>query len=174
MISKNLKAIRKSKNIKVNDLLSELKKNGVSISSSTYYKWEEGERDIPHEYIPKLCLSLGITIDFLYMADAGSEMFKQKLNLIESVKDFLCVLDDDIIKMLIHINRNWDGDFIASLNMIGAYAAQPVEMRRDVASLCFHNFVNAVKDGEADKDIAKMVNLSAYTEAIGKLYGGKK
>lgn len=170
MLGDNLKTIRKAKRLKAHEVVDLMKKHGSTISLSSYYAWENNERNIPHKHIPAICMSLNITIDFLYMVNTDSPLFEDKVAHIEKVKDFLCMLDDDVFRMLFYLNRAWNGDFIAVLNMIGAYAAQPKEMRRDVYNLCLHNFLKAVEDGEADKDISPLVNVDKYISTMGYLY----
>lgn len=169
-LGENLKSIRKTKNLTVDRILTSLSEKGLKVSRSTYYSWEEGNRQIPHKYILPLCLILNITIDFLYVANNKSELFQDKLKNVESIKNFLCNLDDDLCKMLIGLERHWQGDLKAALIMLGIYSAQPVDMRRDVSDLCLHNFLCAVNDGEADKEIAEKLDIEYYKKALEKLY----
>lgn len=166
----NIRFIRKAKGLHVADVVERLKQNGVEIAQSTYYSWEDGTRCVPHKNVIPLCISLGVTVDFLYNVKHDSPMLDEKLEHVEAMKDFLCALDDDICDILLAIHRYWKGDIYAALTFLGIYSAQPIESRRDVADLCFHNFECAVRDGEADKRIADTINLDFARKSVEKLY----
>ena len=168
-MGENLKAIRKAKNLSVQEVIRKLKEHGIDISRTTYYAWEEGARPIPHKSILPLCMALNITIDFLYMVNNKSPLFKDKINNIESIKNFLCNLDDELCQMLIDLERNWNGDLKAALIMLGVYSAQPVEMRRDTADLCLHNYLCAVRDQEVNAEVAKYIDVEYYQKALERL-----
>lgn len=170
MIGDNLKTIRKAKGLKAHDVVDELKKYNINISLSTYYAWENNERGIPHKYIPDICRVLKITIDFLYMTNSSSNMFEDKLDYIAKIHDFLAILDDNTCKLLVYTNRHWKGDFVALLNMLGAYASLPIEMRRDIANLCLFNYESAAKEGCIDNDISSLVDIILCKNSIEKLY----
>ena len=173
MLGDNLKEIRKRKGLKAREVVDTLKKYGVNIALSSYYAWENNERSIPHKYIVPICQSLNITVDFLYVVNTDSPLLDEKIKYIESIKNFFSMLNDDICKMLIYIARNWNGDIVTALEAVGVYAAQPVESRRDIADLCLHNYLCAVRDGEADNNISALIDVESYQKALNKLYKGK-
>lgn len=168
-----MKKIRKTKGLKGREVVELLRTHGVHIALSSYYSWENNERNIPHDYIIPLCQSLNITVDFLYMVNLDSPLLKEKIEHIESIKNFLSMLDDNICEMLIYIAKNWHGDLITALEALGVYAAQPIESRRDIADLCLHNYLCAVRDGEADEKIANLIDVENYKKALDKLYKPK-
>ena len=166
----NIRLIRETKHLKVYDIINKLKENGVDITPPTYYAWENGGRTVPHKYVIPLCIALGVTVDFLYNVKHDSELLQDKIDHVEVVKDFLCMLNDDICKELIAISKYWDGNIFTALALLGTYSAQPVEMRRDVADLCFHNFECAVRDGSAEKHISKLIDTDFCRKEIDNLY----
>ncbi|MCQ2308077.1 MAG: helix-turn-helix domain-containing protein [Bacteroidales bacterium] len=166
-IGENLKTIRKAKKLSAQEVVDRLKANGVDISKTTYYAWEEGSRPIPHRSILPLCMSLNVTVDFLYVINNKSTMLNEKIDHIKSIEAFLRNLDDNTCKMLIDLERRWNGDLKAALIMIGVYSAQPVEMRRDVANLCLHNYLCGVRDGEINAE--ETLDIEYYQKALDKL-----
>lgn len=166
----NIRFIRKAKKLPAADVVKRLKQNGVNVSLSTFYSWEKGTRSVPHKHVIPLCISLGVTVDFLYNVKHDSPMLDEKLEHVEAMKDFLCALDDDICKILLAVHRYWKGDIHAALTFLGIYSAQPIESRRDIADHCFHNYECAVRDGEAEEHIAQLIDAEYCKKALNKLY----
>lgn len=165
----NLKAVRRARGLSVSVLLDELRRQGVVVSKSTYYAWEEGDRTIPHKYILPLCMVLHVTIDFLYVLHNDSPALADKVENIKSIEAFLRNLDEDTCRMLIELARHWDGDLRAALIMLGVYSAQPVEMRRDIANLCLHNYLCAVRDGDADRSLSGLLDIDYCETALTRI-----
>lgn len=168
-LGKNLRLIRKSRGFTGGQMVEKLKEYDIHINKDIYYAWERCERSIPHKYILPICRIMQTTVDHLYSINYNKSS-DIKDAYIKSIIGFLRSLDDDLCKMLILCSRQWQGDFKAALNMLGAYAAQPVEIRRDEAELCFYNFKCALRDGEADLTIANLVDMDCCQRALDNAF----
>ena len=141
-IGQRIKNIRRAEKISSKDVAKSL---GISVS--TYRTYENDYVTLPHKYVSPICAILRITPNILY----GN-------------------IDAEFSTMFAYVLDNWNGDVVALINMMGAYAMQPKELRRDTSDLCIFNAEMSIEQGIADPRLAELVNIKQLKQAIERLY----
>lgn len=143
-IGQRVKNIRKAEKISAEDVASAL---GISVR--TYRAYESDSHPFPSEHIAPLCKKLHITPNILF----GE-------------------IDAEFSQMFAYVLENWNGDVVALINMLGAYAMQPTDLRRDTSELCIYNAKKSIEQGTADKRLAELVDIDYVEQALEKLWKG--
>lgn len=142
-IGQRIKKIRKAEKILAEDVASAL-----NISVRTYRAYESDSHPFPSEHIAPLCKKLHITPNILF----GE-------------------IDAEFSQMFAYVLENWNGDVVALINMMGAYAMQPKDLRRDTSDLCLFNAEKSIEQGTADQRLAELVNIEYLKSALNDLWG---
>lgn len=141
-IGQRIKNIRKAEKISAEEMA-----NCLNISLSAYRKYESDYIPFPHEHVLPVCHRLHITPNILY----GN-------------------IDEEFSSLFAYVLDNWNGDIVALINVMGAYAMQPADLRRDTSDLCIFNAEKSIEQETADKRLAELVNIDYVKKALEKLF----
>lgn len=141
-IGQRVKNIRKAEKISAEDVASAL---GISVR--TYRAYESDSHPFPSEHVVPLCETLHITPNILF----GE-------------------IDAEFSQMFAYVLENWNGNVKALINMMGSYAMQPTNLRRDTSELCIYNAKKSIEQGTADKRLAELVDIDYVENALDKLW----
>lgn len=159
-----MREIRKRRNISVSEL-----SEALDVSQQTLYKWENGSRDIPVEFIYPLAQFFRVSSDYLLnfhnYNKTKAEMHRD-WSLIYKVCDYFIRQNSrshrNTMRIILYVINEWDGDFDALVNMSGAYCAMPPQTRRDIAGLCLHSYKSELHDDRVDRDLSHLIELPEF------------
>lgn len=160
-IGQNAKEIRKRRKLSVADVAQRL-----GINEQTLYKWEDGTRDIPVEFVYPLAQMYEVSTDYLLnfhnYNKTKSEM-QREWSLISRVCDYFMRHNTDkhrnTMRIILTIINEWDGDFDSLVNMSAMYAAMSPLIRKDIAGLCLHSFAEERKQNKIDPDLSELIDI---------------